>query len=167
MKQYHTLTKNKMLSSISEPSRALEVIPSDTVNIPYPNMVLESATTDSDADYLIDENVNFITLGIKIGDTVLNSDQSTWAIVVGIKDENTLKISENIFTGSPNVYKIYQGTNQGCLLYVGNGDADIVVLTAGNDIVTLQKIRSGFVTPIRVLRVFATGTNCSGIVAVW
>ena len=56
--------------------------------------------------------------------------------------------------------------NNGCVLYVG-GVGDIKVLTVGGNEVTLVGIAAGTFIPIQVLRVFATGTTATSIVAIW
>jgi hypothetical protein len=55
--------------------------------------------------------------------------------------------------------------NNGCVLYVGVS-GDIRVTTAGGDNVTFKNVPVGFM-PIQVLRVWATGTAASEIVALW
>ena len=56
--------------------------------------------------------------------------------------------------------------NNGCVLYVG-GDGDIKVTTAGGDEVTFVGLSAGTFVPVQVLKVWATGTNATDIVALW
>jgi hypothetical protein len=56
--------------------------------------------------------------------------------------------------------------NNGCVLYVG-GFGDVRVLTVGGDDVTFVGINGGTFMPVQVLRVFATNTNATSIVAMW
>ena len=56
--------------------------------------------------------------------------------------------------------------NNGCVLYVG-GFGNVKVLTVGGDEVTFTNIQDGTFMPVQVLRVFATGTTATGIVAIW
>lgn len=56
--------------------------------------------------------------------------------------------------------------NNGCVLYVGTG-GDLRVLTAGGDDVVFTSFPSGGFLPVNVLRVFATNTAASGIIALW
>lgn len=58
------------------------------------------------------------------------------------------------------------GTNNGCVLYVG-GAGNLKVLTVGGDEVTLTAVPVGTFVPVQVLRVFATGTTATNIVALW
>ena len=56
--------------------------------------------------------------------------------------------------------------NNGCVLYVG-GFGDVRVLTAGGDDVIFVGINGGTFVPVQVLRVYATNTNATDIVAMW
>jgi hypothetical protein len=51
-------------------------------------------------------------------------------------------------------------------LYSGSGGI-IRVLTAGGDDVTFNSVPAGVVLPIQVIRVFASTTSATGIVALW
>lgn len=57
------------------------------------------------------------------------------------------------------------GDNAGCCLYVG-GAGDVRVLTTGYDDVTFGSFPGGFF-PVQVVRVFATGTTATKIIALW
>lgn len=52
------------------------------------------------------------------------------------------------------------------VLYVGTG-GNLKVRTAGGDDVTFNNIQNGSFLPINVVRVFATGTTATNIVALW
>ena len=52
------------------------------------------------------------------------------------------------------------------MLYVG-GAGNLKVLTVGGDEVTLTAVPVGTFVPVNVLRVFATGTTATNIVALW
>jgi len=58
------------------------------------------------------------------------------------------------------------GKNFGCLLYVGTA-GNIKVETVGGDEVTLVGINTGAFIPVQVVKVFATGTTASNILALW
>lgn len=53
-----------------------------------------------------------------------------------------------------------------CVLYSGSGGI-IRVLTAGGDDVTFNAVPAGVVLPIQVIRVFASTTSATGIIALW
>jgi len=56
--------------------------------------------------------------------------------------------------------------NNGCVLYVGTG-GDLRVLTVGGDDVVFTAFPSGAFLPVNVLKVFATNTAASDIIALW
>jgi hypothetical protein len=56
--------------------------------------------------------------------------------------------------------------NNGCVLYVGTG-GDLRVLTAGGDDVVFTGVQDGSFLPVNVVKVFATNTTASGILALW
>ena len=56
-----------------------------------------------------------------------------------------------------------------CVLYVGSisGGTRLKVRTAGGDDVTFTGIVAGSSIPVQVIRVFASGTDVSDIIALW
>ena len=56
--------------------------------------------------------------------------------------------------------------NRGCLLYVG-GAGSIKVTTSGGDDVTFTGLTAGQFMPVSVVKVFATGTTATDIIALW
>lgn len=65
-----------------------------------------------------------------------------------------------------NIPAVTGGSNNGCVLYVG-GAGNLKVLTIGGDEVILPNVQAGTFVPVQVLRVFATGTTATSIVALW
>ena len=65
-----------------------------------------------------------------------------------------------------NIPSINGGTNNGCVLYVG-GYGDVKVDTIGGDTVTFVGVNGGTFVPVQVLRVYATGTTATNIIALW
>lgn len=57
------------------------------------------------------------------------------------------------------------GKNDGSVLYIGTS-GNLRVLTAGGQDVTFFSCHSGFF-PVNVIRIFATGTTASNIIALW
>jgi len=53
-----------------------------------------------------------------------------------------------------------------CVLYSGSG-GDIRVLTAGGDDVTFTNVAAGAFLPVQVIRVFASTTSATDIIALW
>jgi hypothetical protein len=58
------------------------------------------------------------------------------------------------------------GVNNGCVLYVG-GAGNLKVETIGGDEVTFVGINTGAFLPVQVVKVFATGTSATNILALW
>lgn len=66
----------------------------------------------------------------------------------------------------PNVANQDGTGNNGCVLYIG-GDGDIKVTTVGGDDVIFVGLTAGSFVPVQVVRVWATGTNATDILALW
>ncbi len=58
------------------------------------------------------------------------------------------------------------GTNNGCVLYIG-GAGNVKVETVGGDEVTFVGINTGTFLPVQVVKVFATGTSATNVLALW
>ena len=65
-----------------------------------------------------------------------------------------------------NIPSVSGGTNNGCVLYVGSA-GNLRVQTVGGDDVTFNNINTGAFIPVQILRVYATGTTASNILALW
>ena len=142
--------------------RALEVIPSDTINIPNVAGPTVIGTTDgTTANKLVDSTASFTTN--IVGYIVYSGTQI--ATVTAVDSATTLSLSADIMV-SGEAYTIYADANQGCVLYTGAG-GDIKVLTAGNDEVTFTGTAAGAFIPVQVKRVFATPAPPAGIIALW
>jgi hypothetical protein len=74
---------------------------------------------------------------------------------VAVTPSNTANISDST-----------EAAKSGVVLYIGTG-GDLKVLTSGGDEVTFTNIQDGSFLPVQVLRVFATGTTATNIVALW
>lgn len=145
--------------------RALAVIPSSTIDIPFPAVAVSGAATGGSATTLVDAAATFITSGVKVGDIIYNTSASTVSEVTGINSETTLLIKGSAFAGGNN-YVIYQGGNNGgCVLYIGTGGI-LDVITVGEDQVQFLTVISGQFIPVQVKRVLATST-ATDILALW
>ena len=149
-------------------SRALEVIPSDTVDIPNPAMLaISSTTTGAAALKLIDSAGDFVNNHVKIGDIIYGGTVA--AKVTAVDSATQLSVS----TGVPitTAYKLYSNDapNNGCVLYIGDvsGGVKTRVITAGGDEVTFRGFTAGSFVPVQVKRVKDTGTDSAFIIALW
>tara|TARA_R110002124_G_scaffold52614_1_gene151300 strand:- start:79 stop:543 length:465 start_codon:yes stop_codon:yes gene_type:complete len=145
--------------------RALDVIPSNTVDIPNPAMLSVSSNTTSNAPgKLIDTSQDFTTNGVKIGDIVYEGVNVGTVIAI----DSATQLSVGMAVTSPAAYTIYNASdapNNGCVLYSGAAQ-DIEVLTVGGDRVIFKGIQAGSFIPVQVLRV-ATKGSPTDIIALW
>tara|TARA_R110001606_G_C15301135_1_gene642609 strand:+ start:569 stop:1225 length:657 start_codon:yes stop_codon:yes gene_type:complete len=109
-------------------SRAIAVIPSDTVNIPNPaSLAISSTTTGTAAGKLIDAITgtnstasltltdaakNFITLGVKVGDTVTNTTTPGTTTVTAV-GTTVLTLQSNVFASAGDGYSVGSFINSG------------------------------------------------------
>tara|TARA_R110000824_G_scaffold1476_7_gene7408 strand:- start:3326 stop:3781 length:456 start_codon:yes stop_codon:yes gene_type:complete len=143
-------------------SRGLVVIPSNTVDIPFPGAeITSSTTTGTSALKLIDTAGDFVNKGIKIGDIVYADVAATVTAI-----DSATQLSVTTIVATLTAYKIYTpGKNDGCVLYVGTtGTVDVI--TAGGDAILFTAVPAGMFMPVQVTRVKAT-SGASTIVAMW
>ena len=151
--------------------RAINVIKSDTVNIPNPAGLGTTGVTNGTAsDSLYDSTANFTTN--LLGAIVLNTTTNAIANVVGFEDSSTLILDADIFTSAGDAYAIYNSdNNQGCSIYIPQQETNqLTVLTVGGDIITFRKcgnLNASSILPVNVLRVFSTGTGLEELIALW
>jgi hypothetical protein len=146
--------------------RALNVIPSDTVNIPSPeSLIVNSTVTATTANKLVDSNSDF-TGGqlVPIGSVVYNESRQLTAKVTAIDSATQLTLDADIMI-SGNDYKIFSKETNDCVLYIG-GYGNVSVITSGGDQVTYSSVDVGFM-PVHVKRLLSTGTTASDIIANW
>ena len=113
--------------------RALNVIYSDTINIPNIADVhwtgVVSAAPGPPPQLVAAAGAEF-TSRIKVGDIVYNTTTNTKATVVAVVDDVTLTLSAAIVAAGNEII-IYGDTNNGCVLYLG-GAGNIRVLRLAN-----------------------------------
>jgi hypothetical protein len=158
-------------------SRAIDVIPSNTIDIPNPSLVASGAAS-ADApvgnlNRLTNSSGNFQTKGVGVGNVVYvlyASGAKQITTVASVDSETQLTLSDDVSFLSGDSYKIFHaGQNNGCILYIGSvtGGSVLRVLTAGGDDIILKGVVAGSYTPVQVLRVFSSDTSVSDIVALW
>jgi hypothetical protein len=150
--------------------RAINVIPSDTVNIPNPAGLGSTGTaTATEAGKLVDDNASFTTN--LIGAIVVNTTDDTVANVLNVENGTALVLSADIMADTES-YAIYNSdNNQGCALYIAAQEPGLLkVLTVGGDTVEFLQCgdtNASMILPINVLRVFETDTSLVKLVALW
>ena len=100
----------------NQASFAINVIPSDTINIPQPYIVRQSANTSNIGFTLIDAGGQFLGDGTRVaaiqeGDVVYNTTTGDVATVASVDSDSQLTLSAAIFTATPQNYQIYQGNS--------------------------------------------------------
>lgn len=166
-----------------QPGNALEVIPSNNANVPFPAVNVANTVSALATDQLIDSTKDFVALAVYAGDIVYCSATQRAATIQANPSAATptvLLLNDDIFAAIGDDYTIYQsspqagGQNTGCVLYVGTG-GDLVVTTTSNNTVVFRNIQDGSFIPVQVLKVweaytFPTGsvaTSAQNIVALW
>lgn len=161
-----------MANARIQPGRALNVIPSDNNDIPFPLVATSGANSFISVNQLIDSSANFYAENVHEGDIVYNISASLAATVVSVDAPDTITLNADIFLGTPENYVIYQTGamslgNQVCVLYIGTG-GDLSVTTADNDTkIIFANVQDGTFFPVQVKRVNAFGTSAGDIVALW
>jgi hypothetical protein len=147
----------------------LQVVPSDTINQPFPGDLVASGSATSapsGANDLIDSAAVF-TETVKVGDVVLNYTDGTIDTVSAVVDDNNLTLASGTVPDTK-AYRIYSPNkiNRDFVVYVGvTGD---VALVDGNGNVEVYKdVPTGMVIPVMGGRVNDTGTGATNMVAIW
>jgi hypothetical protein len=165
---------------------ALEIIASDTLPIPSPDVpVISGTTTAATTDKLVDVGADFSE--VEVGDIVYNTTDNTSATVVAIDSSTILEVSADIFT-SPEAYTIFLGgpngssrinSSDGCLLYVGSSEAaqtvansyvNVKVQTVSGNDITFTGFPVGNYLPIQIMKLYTTGTTAAtanNCIAIW
>jgi len=148
-------------------AKSIDVIKSDTINIPNPNVATSGTANATTASKLRNSAGLFLTSGVKIGDVVYNTTDNTIATITALDSEIALSISADIFV-SGEAYVIYQteNPNAGCVLYVGVGGI-VKVRTAGGSDATLVNVPNGSFLPINIVKVYSATTTATNMIAFW
>ena len=155
----------------NQASFAINVIPSDTINIPQPYIVRQGTNTSNIGATLIDAGGQFLGDGTKVaaiqeGDVVYNTTTGDIATVDSVNSDQQLNLSATIFTATPQNYQIYQSnpTPNSFLLYVGTG-GDVSIETSAAAPVVLKNVGDASWIPVNTGRVNASNTTASDIIA--
>jgi hypothetical protein len=146
-------------------STALNIYKSNNANIPFANVVVAGISDAAALNELEDNTVDFIALNVQIGDVVYNTTTGTAATVTAITN-TILALNANLFSSSGDYIIYAQNTKEACVLYIGTG-GNLRVLTASGQDVLFTGLLGGTFLPVQVLKVFATGTTASNLVALW
>jgi len=159
----------------NQPSSAIAVIASDTINIPVPG-IITSGTNTGGATTLTDAGQDFTNAttnangyNITGGDVVISA-AGVISEIASVDSATQLTLLTAIAAGTYDIYKgNYQilGESEGFTLFVGTGGPASVLriqTLTGQDVTLLNVPDSSFI-PIQVQRVWAATTTCSDIIA--
>ena len=96
----------------------VNVIPSDTINIPNVSGATQSGTVTSVVANQLKDTAGGFTNAL-VGYIVYNNVTNTIATVTSVTDVSTLVLSANIMLVNSEAYTLYADDNAGCVLYVG------------------------------------------------
>lgn len=147
--------------------RFIEVIPSDTIDIPTPaDEKVNSTTTGTTANKLVDSAGDFINKKIQIGDIIYNTTDNTAATVTAIDSATTLSVSADIMaTGE--AYRLFgRKPKEEPVFYVGV-TGDVAIETQNGDQATFVGVIGGSFLPVRGKKILATGTTATNIIALF
>ena len=151
---------------------AINVIPSDDINIPQPGIIISGNNTAAPGDILTDVGKGFTNpetnpKGFNIvGGSVVYDSAGAIVEVERVIDSDNLKLSAPI---APGAYEIYngnynvQGKSDGFSLYI-TGAGNLSVVTIFGNKITIPVIANSFLD-LQVIKVNATGTTATGIIA--
>jgi hypothetical protein len=154
---------------------ALEALPADQANIPYPAL-LKAGQTNAVAAPVVNTMEDAVggfetTNKVYAGDIVYFAASA--ATVLDVISDTELLLNNASGQAASQDYVIYQASsylnlqdaNNGCVLYVG-GSGDLKVDTIAGSTVTFKAVPIGFF-PVQVKKIYGTGTTASSIIALW
>ena len=143
---------------------ALNITPLDGYNIPSNILSASGSATATTASKLVDSAATFVGK-VKVGDVVYKPSNYAMAGVTAIGSDTELSLSVNIISSGDD-YAIYRPLKSGAVLYVG-GAGDLSVQFADGGTAVFSGLLAGTFFPLNVVRVNATGTTATNIVAIW
>tara|TARA_R100000781_G_C4036700_1_gene112539 strand:- start:122 stop:622 length:501 start_codon:yes stop_codon:yes gene_type:complete len=160
----------------NQPSSAITIVNSDTINIPQPGIVTSGTNTSGVATTLTDAGQDFLNsttnnngYNITGGDIVVSAAGVICEILSVDSATQLTLLAPGIAAGTYDIYKgnyQIQGKSGGFTLFVGTGGpaSTLKVETVTGQAVTLHNVPDSSFIPIQVQKVFATGTTCSDII---
>tara|TARA_Y100000401_G_scaffold96369_1_gene83405 strand:- start:8 stop:505 length:498 start_codon:yes stop_codon:yes gene_type:complete len=160
----------------NQPVKAIDVIPSDTINIPQPGSVV-GGNSSTNGTTLTDASATFLADSISGGDVVYA--QAAGPVgpeiheILSVDDGQTITLKTAVAAGAPYAYKIYKGNGgelkegfDGYSLFVGTaGDVAVLPVGTGQDEVILKNVANNSYVPLQVQRVLDSGTTAADILA--
>ena len=163
----------------NQPHSSLFVVPSNTINIPQPGILTTGTNSSGGSNNLTDAGQDFTPSVTNangynvIGGIVYQSYTGAFPgavnTVLGVNTPTILQMAGSTAAGAYNIYSSNQDGRTSFTLFVGTGGtgSTLRVLTAAGDDVTLTNLPDSSFVPLQVVRIFATGTTCSEILALY
>ncbi len=158
----------------NQPTQAINVVKSDTINIPEPDAYITGAnngsgTTLTTAGAKFLGTFNRAATGysnrVSVGDVVYQG--TTMVTVVSVDSNIQLTLSGAITAGGA-TYEIYRANtanSEGFSLFVGGQGNISVVPVSSDQTVIMQNIPDSSFIPLQVKRVNSTNTTATNIIA--
>ena len=164
----------------NQPIKAIDVIKSDTINIPQPGSYITGTNSAGNGTTITDSSANFLGVSnagntgysnkVAVGDVLYTG--GSIVTVTAVTDDNNLIVSASVTGGA--TYALYKSNggaqtqpvvgHEGYSLYVGGAGDLSVVPAASTDTVVLKGVAAGAFIPLQVVRVNAA-TTASDILA--
>jgi len=152
---------------------AINVIPSNTINIPQPGIIISGTNTAAPGTILTDVGKGFTNSETNpkgfniVGGSVVYDSAGAIAEVEKVVDSDNIELLSAIAAGT---YEIYNGSyttanfkSDGFSLYI-TGAGNLSVVTVFGNTVVIPVLANSFLD-LQVIRVNATGTTATGIIA--
>lgn len=148
----------------NQPVKAIDVIPSNIINIPQPGKVA-AGSSSTNGTTLTDASGAFLDDQLSGGDVVYVNNTAEIHEILSVDDNQTITLRTAVSAAAPYDYKVYKG-NGGTLregqlgysLFVGTA-GDLTVFPVGVDeAVTLKNVANNSYVPLQVQRVLTTTT---------
>ena len=163
----------------NQPTQALNVVVSDTINIPEPDAYITGTSSSGTGTTITDGSANFLGITsnagvsnkVAIGDVVYVIDGAAITIVrvTAITNSTNIVVSASVPGTKP--YQIYRSNgdfknvSEGFSLFVGGAGNIAVVPACSDQVVKLENIPDSSFIPLQVKRVNSTDTTATKIIA--
>lgn len=163
----------------NQPTQALNVVVSDTINIPEPDAYITGTSSSGTGTTITDGSANFLGITsnagvsnkVAIGDVVYVIDGAAITIVrvTAITNNTNIVVSASVPGTKP--YQIYRSNgdfknvSEGFSLFVGGAGNIAVVPACSDQVVKLENIPDSSFIPLQVKRVNSTDTTATKIIA--
>ena len=163
----------------NQPTQALNVVVSDTINIPEPDAYITGTSSSGTGTTITDGSANFLGITsnagisnkVAVGDVVYVIDGATITIVrvTAVTNNTNIVVSASVTGTKP--YQIYRSNgdfknvSEEFSLFVGGAGNIAVVPACSDQVVKLENIPDSSFIPLQVKRVNSTDTTATKIIA--